>query len=215
MEKLQESQQEKVAGKETYTSRLSRRIDAAYDASKAGKDGSDELLYGAFLAQANNVVEYRLRTDAYDPTLGRDIARRAMMALKDFRGESKPSTWFYSIAQNEVNRALSEYIEARETSVPLDRLYQAGSNEDAGDQLALRGQAGHLDWTSQNAQNAKLDIGKLVRDLPPKQAKLISLYAEGYSLEEIARQTGEPLGTIRSRYRLAKMKARAKKNFRG
>jgi DNA-directed RNA polymerase specialized sigma24 family protein len=213
VEKLQESQQEKVSDSGTYTQKLSRRIDAAYDAYKARENNSEELLYGALLAQANNIVRFRLRSDPYDRTLGCDIARRAMMSLKDFLGKSKVSTWFYQIAQREVNRSLRELIETRNNTVTLNASCPSSPDAETADPPALWEKARRQDRLSQASHTAKLDIRRLGRHLPREQARVVSLHAEGHSLKQIAKLTGEPLGTIRSRYRLAKgkMKARATK----
>jgi DNA-directed RNA polymerase specialized sigma24 family protein len=59
-------------------------------------------------------------------------------------------------------------------------------------------------------QSPALDVAKLRQGIPAKQAQVLDLMAEGYSLEQIAEITGLPLGTVRSRYRLAKDKMRRK-----
>ena len=51
---------------------------------------------------------------------------------------------------------------------------------------------------------------KLERGLPAAQAEVVGMVKEGYSLEQVAEETASPLGTIRSRYRLAKQKMREK-----
>jgi RNA polymerase sigma factor (sigma-70 family) len=189
---------------DSYTQSLSRAIEIAFKAYKAGKDISVERLYKSFLAQAKNVVGHHFRSSAYDPTLGRDIARRAMMALEQFRGESKISTWFYRIAQNEANRALREFIKGRERSISLDAigdeaLYPSHFEKDACRRAQARESTG----------NAKLMLQRLGKTLPAEQGTVISLMAEGFSLEEIAERIEEPLGTVRSRYRLAKKRMEA------
>jgi RNA polymerase sigma factor (sigma-70 family) len=196
--------------KDSYTQELSHAIDAAYSDYKPGEPAGEGRLYRALLAQADNVVFYRLQQR--DRHLARDIARRAMVALQGFRGESKLSTWFYKIAQNEANRTLREFVEERKTSVPIDAHFATGSNEDASDPPELREQAKQEYLASENARNAKLDFDELRRGLPPDQEAVIALVAEGHTLQEIAEKTGEPVGTIRSRYHLAKLKmaARAK-----
>jgi RNA polymerase sigma-70 factor (ECF subfamily) len=196
--------------KDSHTQELSRAIDAAYSDYKPGEPDGEGRLYEALLAQAHNVVFYRLQRR--DDHLARDIARRAMVALKGFRGESKLSTWFYKIAQNETYRTLREVIEERESSVSIDAHSATGAMGDASDPPELREQAKKEYLASENARNAKLDFDELRRGLPPKQEAVIALMAGGYSLQEIAKKTGEAIGTIRGRHRLAKekMAARAK-----
>jgi RNA polymerase sigma-70 factor, ECF subfamily len=181
-----------VDDEKTYTRRLSDAIDAAYEAYRAGEADSLERLVEAFSVQARNVIVHRLGSD--DPTLEQQISHRAFMALKEFRGKSNLSTWFYRIAQNEANRELHRRIEFRDRHVPLDR----GDGEDEGPEIQLEAKPANLDAT--------LDLQKLRKSLPAEQDEVYRLMEQGFSLEEIAKQLGKPLGTIRSRYTLAKNK---------
>lgn len=140
-------------GEESYTQRLSREIDAAYEAYRPGEPEADTRLYEAFREQARNVIWQRL-TLRVEP-LEHDISSRAIIALKQFRGESRLSTWFYALAQNEVTEALSHRIEDRERLVPLD----AGKDENEKPEIQLEAKPTN--------QDAALDLDKLQRDLPP------------------------------------------------
>ena len=169
----------------TYTGQLSREINAAYEAYKAGApDGSDRLLK-AFVVQARNIARFQMR-DKYDDTVAYDAAHRAMLALKDFDGKSPLSTWLIQIAKNEGFREIARLLRKRtkESSINVP--------EHPPD------------------QSLALDVAKLRAGLPPEQAEVLDLMAAGYSLEKIAKKLGKPLGTIRSRYRLAKEKMNRK-----
>jgi DNA-directed RNA polymerase specialized sigma24 family protein len=74
--------------------------------------------------------------------------------------------------------------------------------DDDEPKIALRAASANLD--------APIDLEELIRDLPEEQAEVIKLRREGHSLEDIAERTGEPLGIIRGRNRLALSKARKK-----
>jgi DNA-directed RNA polymerase specialized sigma24 family protein len=102
---------------ERYTQRLSKKIDAAFVAYTPDDDESATRLYKAFRAQARNVIANH--PGLTENELAHDIAQRGMMGLKGFRGESRVSTWFYIIAQREVDRALRAHIETRATMVPI------------------------------------------------------------------------------------------------
>jgi hypothetical protein len=92
--------------------RLSRAIDAAYERYKVTGDAATEShLYCSFLAQAENIVFYRRAPDP--ETLSRDITTRAICSIGGFRGDSSVSTWFWTLAQNEVTRALREIVNRR------------------------------------------------------------------------------------------------------
>jgi RNA polymerase sigma factor (sigma-70 family) len=177
----------------THTKRLSRKIDAAYKTYKAQEPDAEKRLFEAFLAQARNVVGWKLRRD--DKILAHDIATRARMAIDKFRERSKVSTWFYRIAQNEANRVLKQDIEKRNREVPIDPVDEADDGRPAIEPLARP-----------TNQDAALDVAQLSEGLSKEQLDVIARLVEGYSVAEVAKDTGIPLGTARSRHRLAKEK---------
>jgi RNA polymerase sigma factor (sigma-70 family) len=177
---------------DTYTQELSRAIDAAYELYRAGEPNGDKKLYDAFRKQARNVIWWKLLRE--DQALAHDVALRAFMALSKFRGKSRPSTWFYRIAKNEANRALEQDIEKRNRQVVID----PGGADDGLPVIEL--------LAKPTNQDAALEVGQLSASLPREQLELISRLLEGYTVEEVARETGIALGTARSRHRLAKKK---------
>jgi RNA polymerase sigma factor (sigma-70 family) len=190
----------------SHTRQLALAIDTAYAADQLGEPNSERQLYGALLAQASNVVDYRLRQVDIFVHLAHDITHRAMAALTDFREDSKLSTWFYRVAQNEVNRALKAHRKARDTSHSIDHPDASSPDSDLDDPPVLWEEARRTAQRNQGAQHAKLDVQNLEQGLPPEQARVISLYAQGHSLEEIAEIEKASIGTIRGRYLLAKRK---------
>lgn len=188
-----------MTGHDSYTQDLSRRIDEAYNVYKPGDPESEQTLYQAFREQAHNIVSY---TPELDPgVLEREIARKALIGVTNFRGKARISTWFYRIAKNAVKSAIKKRSENRDRLLSLTT---ATEGED-GERI-LNNAAQKAYRTGEQARFAELDAEKLSRNLPKKQAEVLSLLAEGYSLEQIAKLVGNPIGTIRSRYRLAKEK---------
>jgi len=180
---------------DSYTQRLSREIDSAYEAYKPGEPDNEDRLHRAFTAQARNIASYH-DLARYELSLAHDIASRAMLALPKFRGGSKLSSWFYRIAQNEVKRALRTLIQKRNRDVSIDL--------DPGlDDMSLL----QLEAKPTNP-DAEIELERLQQRLPREQAEVLALQLEGNTLEEIAEKTGTPVGTVRSRNRLAKAKAR-------
>lgn len=59
------------------------------------------------------------------------------------------------------------------------------------------------------------EVAEALRSLPPPQRVVIELYAVGYSQSEIAAQTGEPLGTVKTRMRRGLLRLRALLEMRG
>ena len=178
----------------TRTQRLSRTIDAVYEGYRPGEPDAETRLYEAFRAQARNVVWLTLNRE--DKALAQDIASRALMALDTFRGDCKISTWFFRIAINEGKRALKSHITNRNRLLPLIITGEDGEERDR-DIGAIN-----------DNHDARIDLDSIRERLPQKQADLITRKQKGYSLAEIAQETNEPLGTIRSRFRLVKEKVR-------
>ena len=184
----------------SYTARLSDEIDAVYEAYKKAEPDAEGRLYSALLVQARNIVFFRLQY--HDEDVALEIVYRTLAALSKFRGKSKFSTWFYRLAKNEGYRALDTHIRKRKPEVHLsaDPLGEASDEEPAAKPV--------------NRDNA-ISLALLQRQLPKEQAEVIRLMAKDYSLEKIAEMTGESIGTIRSRYRLAKAAlSRGRKNSR-
>lgn len=183
----------------THTARLSRDINAAFAAYRPGDSDRERALYDALCAQAANIVWHHRVPDG--DTLVRDIVHRAMLALGGFRRESTLATWFWTLAKNEVNRALEVAIRNRERYLPI-------SADPLENSLEPGGQKPPADIAAKpfNSDDA-IDLERLQQDLNPEQAEVMRLKAEGNSLEEIAIKLGIPLGTARSRYALAKEKA--------
>jgi RNA polymerase sigma factor (sigma-70 family) len=180
---------------ESYTQRLSREIDAANEVYKPGDPESEGRLHHAFRVQARNVASYH-DVSRFEPSLANDIASRAMLALPKFRGRSRLSSWFYRIAQNEMKRALRGLIQKRKRDVSID----LDPEEDHAALLELEAKPTN--------QEAKIEFERLQQSLPPEQAEVLALQLEGNTLGEIAEKIETPLGTVRSRNRLAKAKAR-------
>lgn len=180
-----------------HTRRLARKIDEAYELYCAGEPNRESTLYSAFRAQADNIVCYRLQ--ASDTYLAHTITTRALTRLGSFKRRSKLSTWFYRLAQNEVNRALRERILDRNRHVALEPNTDSdrpSDNEPAAPPVNL---------------DDPLSVDTILRKLPESQREVLEMELEGHSLEDIAHKKSEPLGTIRSRYELAKARARKPK----
>ena len=185
---------------ERYTQRLSREINTAFENYKPDDPGTHEALHGAFRAQARNVIYYRL--GKYDDVLEYDIASRAMVALPSFRGASKLSTWFYTIAQHEVDRALEKLIEGR------NRFVQIIEDEDDGEDRPSNAVAADDLQAKSVDQTTKLSVDALEKHLPKEQRKVFALWRSGLTFEQVAEKTGKALGTVLSLYEAAKKNMR-------
>lgn len=103
--------------------------------------------------------------------------------------KSSLATWLYRIARNRridlLRRDRHDYVD------PLDATFTQIAGTDAPEQSVVDGQ---------HEQAVRSAVAKL----PPEQAALIDLaFFEGLSHSQIAEKTGLPLGTVKSRLRLA------------
>ena len=104
----------------TYTGRLARKIDAAYEACKADEPGAQNRLHRAFLAQTRNIGRHKLR-ETYDDAVAQEAVHRAIHALKTFNGKSRLSTWFYRVALNEAFREQRMLLKKRDWEESINR----------------------------------------------------------------------------------------------
>ena len=117
-------------------------------------------------------------------------------ALPDFRGECEPIHYASRIA---VRTAVAVRKRARAAQARHDGEIDSDALASA---QALPSEAAH-------AQRRRRLMRDLLLELPPEQAESMALrFVLGWSLDEVARATGAPINTVRSRVRLAKLALR-------
>lgn len=160
----------------------------------------DKAAYGnLFSYYGPRVKAYLMRLGA-DDALAEELAQDVMVIvwrkaeLFD-RNQASVSTWLFRIARNKRIDAI------RRTKKP---------ELDPNDPLLLPSAPVAADSLMSGAQRDLL-VREAMIDLPEEQKLLLKqAFYEGLSHREIAEQTGTPLGTVKSRLRLAFLKLRAK-----
>jgi RNA polymerase sigma-70 factor (ECF subfamily) len=141
---------------------------------------------------APRLKSYLMRLGA-EPTVAEDVAQEAMVMVwrkaESFdRRQAGASTWIFTIARNKR----------------IDRLRREKRPElDPNDPALVPSEEPAPDRTLQNAQAGKR-VAAAMRALPEEQAELVRrAFYEDLSHSQIAEESGLPLGTVKSRIRLA------------
>lgn len=161
-----------------------------------GDRAAFSLLFGRFAAK---VKAYLIRLGA-TPALAEDLAQDAMVsvwrrAASYDPAKAKASTWIFVIARNAwIDRLRREKVELAYRST-VDAPEE--SDDEAPDDAVVRTQ-------SEDRIRAALEI------LSPEQRQVVQLsFFEDLAHADIADRLSLPLGTVKSRLRLALIKLRA------
>jgi len=131
------------------------------------------------------------RFDESTEDVVQEVYFRVFKALKknQFKGEAKLSTWVYTIAKNESNRMNSKRIREEEKAKKY-------LNSEFYTELI-------------EAQTEKIEtssfISTMLDRVPLAYRKALSLYLEGMSMDEIAKEMSVKQGTVKSRLFRAKI----------
>ena len=125
-----------------------------------------------------------------------DVAQQALIgfiqALPAFRGDCDPARYATTIAvRTAIGARRRVRLEHSRRDPGADADAVASTAMEPGEEIA--------------SQQRKEVLRELLAELPPEQAEALAMRVVlGWSLEEIAGQSGAPLNTVRSRLRLAK-----------
>lgn len=152
-----------------------------------------EALFKKYQTPIFNLISRMVNgEDAYDLT--QDVFCNALRGLHNFRGESKFSTWLYSIARNVCLNRLRQSSYAGEES--LDEIEERSEMPDPSIDVHR---------TAETHEVQRL-VNSVLSTLPPEQRLLIALRDfEGLSYEEISQVTGMTLSNVKSRLHRARM----------
>ena len=179
------------------------------DARATDNDIITRVLHGEHQLYADLVTRYQnfvftlalrytpVREDAEE--IAQDVFVKAYKALKDFRGESKFSTWLYSI----VNSTSITFLRKKKldiSSLDNEHVFEQAESKDSGMSA------------NQVEVKSKVEmVTKAIQMLSPDDAKLITLfYKAEQSLEEIARILNMETNTVKVKLHRARTRLKEK-----
>jgi RNA polymerase sigma-70 factor (ECF subfamily) len=138
-----------------------------------------------------------VREDAEE--IAQDVFVKAFRALRDFRGDSKFSTWLYSI----VNSTAITFLRKKKLdirSLDNDQVFEVADNQHS----ALGANA--IEQKSKVAM-----VAKAIQLLNPDDARIITLFYKGeQSLEEIGKIIGIETNTVKVKLHRARQRLKEK-----
>ena len=158
----------------------------------------DEAAFAALFARyAPPIKGYMIRHGA-DPSTAEELAQEALALVWRKAGlysadKGNPSTWIFTIARNlRIDRVRRERV-----FQPLPEGHQEeASDDEPADMLLVR-------------EERYAALRQALTTLPAEQLDIVTLsYMDGLSHSEIAKRLSLPLGTVKSRMRMAYDKLR-------
>jgi RNA polymerase sigma factor (sigma-70 family) len=138
-----------------------------------------------------------VREDAEE--IAQDVFVKAYKALKDFRGESKFSTWLYSI----VNSTSITFLRKKKldiSSMDNEHVFEQAENKDGG-----------MNANQVEVKSKVEMVTKAIQLLSPDDARLITLfYKAEQSLDEIARILNMESNTVKVKLHRARTRLKEK-----
>merc|ERR1712138_160047 len=150
-------------------------------------------VFGFFAPRLRSYALKQLGNEALAMELVQDTMSNVWQKAHLFNSEKgSPSTWIFTIARN-IRFDMLRKVQNRKEDICADDLWPV-----------LCEQTPDQNETSLDEQVTLEQIGHLFDELPEKQKVVIeAIYIDGKSQQEIADELAIPLGTVKSRTRLA------------
>ena len=146
-----------------------------------------------FQGRVGNLISRVLNDRENTDDLAQEVFVRVFVHRRNYRRGAKFSTWVFTIARNlRVDRLRREVVwfelDVEHAELPED---------------------GPLPDEQVNSHEIQRQVRLILDGMPKDQVEVVMMsYVEGLSHSEIAERTGLPLGTVKSRMRLAYQKVR-------
>ena len=161
--------------------------------------GALEALYGRYASSVYSLAMYMLRQDALAQEVTQEIFLNIWLKAASFNSErGELRAWVMSVAHHKI----VDLIRSRRRTLTMTDPAEYETLD-----LLPSGQTSTEEEVERNLDRER--ILKAMSTLPQAQREVILLaYFEGYSQSQMANKLGQPLGTIKTRVRLAMQKLR-------
>lgn len=155
-----------------------------------------ERFTGSLIQAHDQLYYYALqltedREDAQD--LVQETSYKALKNMSRLKYDEHKKAWLYTILRNTYINNLRSGHHRNIRSNRADQEMQVST--------AMLPEYDHPDRVFE-----RKELREKIRSLPPLYAQPLKLFLSGYAYREIARMTGAPIGTVKSRIHLAKKK---------
>ena len=169
------------------------------EALKHGEEWAYERLYDEYAPRIGGIAKSYLGYDDVDDIV-QEVMMRIFKGIKNFRGDSKLSTWIHRIAVNACKDALNKKKKKKE----IFTNFIEDSDEEGFSYMAF--EDSNLVEEALEEMNYN-SIMEALEKLSPENRLLIKLRdIDGMSYEDIAKILGKPVGTVKSRLHYARKK---------
>ena len=163
------------------------------------EEGALETLYARYSTSVFSLAMFMLRQQPLAEEVTQDVFLNIWLKAATYKADrGEPKAWIMSIAHHRI----VDVIRSRRRTPPV-------SEPREFDLLELLPSAGA---STEEEVERNLDRDRIIKalgNLPEAQQQVIILaYFEGYSQSEMAEKLGQPLGTVKTRVRLAMQKLR-------
>jgi RNA polymerase sigma-70 factor, ECF subfamily len=165
-----------------------------------GEKEALEELYSRYSTSVYSLARFMLRQEALAEEASQDIFLNIWLKASSYKPErGEPRAWIMSVAHHKV----VDIIRSRRRNINMTDPKDYETLD-----LLPSGQMSTADEAELNLERER--IRRALTILPEAQREVIVLaYFHGLSQSEIAERLGQPLGTVKTRVRLAMQKLRA------
>ncbi|MDE2939188.1 MAG: sigma-70 family RNA polymerase sigma factor [Chloroflexota bacterium] len=165
----------------------------------AGEKDALEAIYERYSSPVYSLARYMLRSEAVAEEATQDVFLNIWLKASSYNSSrGQPKTWIMSVAHHKIIDVIRSRRRAEAISDPKE--YETLD-------LLPSEQVGTAETVVRNLEAER--VRRALERLPVTQQEVVTLaYFGGLSQSEIAARLGQPLGTVKTRARLALQKLR-------